>query len=193
MALFRGALGNKDAVLAFDHGCNDSSEGHHGVQRQVIGVIDLIDRGTASRPASRGRRRASDSGQHSSLRILYSDSPYPAYPHCDRHHTDVLELAFANRELRAVCEDATCAFEAFGPAADALLDRLADLRAAGHPLELPFAQARPATDNDPEHVVIDVAGLRSLVLGANHRKPPRAEDGTIAWEQVSRVIIFRLE
>ena len=105
----------------------------------------------------------------------------------------MLELAFANKDIRAVCEDAICAFEACGPAADALLDRLADLRAASHPLERPFAQARPATDDDPEHVVIDVGGTRSLILGANHQKPPRTADGTIAWKQVSRVIILRLE
>jgi len=127
------------------------------------------------------------------LRILYLVADNPAYPHRDCHHTDVLELAFANREIRSVCEDATCAFEACGAAADALLDRLADLRAATHPLELPFARAQPATDNDPEHVVIDIGGFRSLILGANHRKPPRTVDGTIAWEQVSRVIILRLE
>lgn len=92
-----------------------------------------------------------------------------------------------------MCEDANCAFEACGAAADALLDRLADLRAASHPLELPFAQVRPATDEAPEHVVIDVGGTRSLVVGANHQRPPRTADGLIAWEQVSRVIILRLE
>jgi hypothetical protein len=106
----------------------------------------------------------------------------------------VLELAFATKELRSVCEDAAYAEAAYGPVvAEALVGRLADLRAAGHPLELPFAEARPSISSDPEHVVVTLAGGRCLVIAANHAKPPRGPNGTLAWQHVNRVIILRVE
>ena len=106
----------------------------------------------------------------------------------------MLELAFATRALRSACEDAAYAEAVYGPVvAEALVGRLADLRAAGHPLELPFAEPRPAAGGNPEHVVVSLAAGRSLVIAANHAKPPRAASGAIAWECVSRVIVLRLE
>lgn len=105
----------------------------------------------------------------------------------------MLEVAFATRELRAACEDAACAEASYGTAvAEALVARLADLRAASHPLELPFATAHAGDGDDPEHVVVSLTSDRSLVLAANHAKPPRAADGALAWERVSRVLILRL-
>ncbi len=93
-----------------------------------------------------------------------------------------------------MCEDAAYAYEAYGPiVADALLGRLADLRAASHPLELPFAESRLAAGQDPEHIVIGLAEGRSLVIAANHRNSPWAANGSVAWEHVSRIIILRLE
>jgi hypothetical protein len=106
----------------------------------------------------------------------------------------LLELAFRTKELRSVCEDAAYAGEVYGSVlAEALVGRLADLRAVGHLLELPFAEVRPAGGSDPEHVVIALAAGRSLVVAANHTTPPRAQSGEIAWERVHRIIILRLE
>lgn len=106
----------------------------------------------------------------------------------------MLELAFATKELRSACEDAAYAEAIYGTVVtEALVGRLADLRAAGHLLDLPFAGARPASGSDPEHVVITLAAGRALVIAANHAKPPRAADGSVAWERVNRVIILRLE
>lgn len=106
----------------------------------------------------------------------------------------MLELAFATRELRSACEDAAEAEKAFGPeVARTIVGRLADLRAAGHPLELPFAKAYAADGTDPEHVVVTLAAGGKLVIAANHAKPPRAADGSLVWERVSRVIILRVE
>jgi len=106
----------------------------------------------------------------------------------------VLELAFATKELRSLCEDLAGAYEQYGPVvAKALGGRLADLRAASNPLELPSAEPRLAADGDPEHVGIALADGRSLVFTANHIKMPRAADGSVAWEYVSRIMILRLE
>jgi hypothetical protein len=106
----------------------------------------------------------------------------------------VLELAFATKELRSACEDAACAEASYGPVvAAALVGRLADLRAAEHPLELPFADARPAAGTDPDRVVVTLAAGRALVIACNHAKPPRGADGAVAWEHVNRIIVLRLE
>ncbi len=106
----------------------------------------------------------------------------------------MLELAFATRELRSACEDAAEAETVFGSEiARSIIGRLADLRAAGHPLELPFSEAYPAVGSDPEHLIVTLAAGRRLVIAANHVKPPRAPDGSLVWERVSRVIILRVE
>lgn len=106
----------------------------------------------------------------------------------------MLELAFATKALRSACEDAAHAEAMYGPAvAEALVGRLADLRAAGHPLELPFADVRPATSSDPEHVVVTLTVGRALIIACNHAKPPRGADGAVVWEHVNRILVLRLE
>jgi hypothetical protein len=106
----------------------------------------------------------------------------------------LLELAFKTKELRSMCEDAAHAEALLGPfIADALVGRIADLRAAEHLRDLPFAEIRSAAGNDPEHVVVVLAAERRLIVAANHARPPTGPSGTIAWEHVSRIIILRLE
>lgn len=105
----------------------------------------------------------------------------------------MLELAFATKELRTLCEDSACALETYGPTvASALWARLADLRAASNPLDLPFEVSR-GTGSDVAHLIVALAQGYVLVLAANHPKPPVAADGSMTWERVSRVIILRLE
>lgn len=105
----------------------------------------------------------------------------------------LLELAFATHELRSACEDAAYAEAKYGTAVGAaLVARLADLRAAGHPLELPFADARPAEGIEPEHVVVELALGRALVIACNHEKPSRGADGAVMWPYVNRILILRL-
>lgn len=106
----------------------------------------------------------------------------------------MLELAFATEELRSACEDAACADALYGTSvAETLIHRLADMRAAGHLLDIPFAEVRPAADDIPEHVVVSLAAGRFLVIAPNHAHPPRTPDGAVSWEGVNRIIILRLE
>lgn len=106
----------------------------------------------------------------------------------------VLEVAFATKELRSVCEDGAVALEVYGQDVSAALwSRLADLRAASHPLELPFAASCPGAGGDAPHVVIELSAGFSLVLAANHRRLPLTADCSVAWEHVSRVLILRLD
>jgi hypothetical protein len=131
------------------------------------------------------------------FRVSYRLSGLPARNARDQHPVlFLLEIAFSTRELRAVCEDAAYAEAIYDPAlAKSLVSRLADLRAVGHLLELPFAEVRPATGSDPDHVVLGLAEGRTLVLGANHTSPPppRGSNGEIEWEHVYRIIVLRLE
>lgn len=106
----------------------------------------------------------------------------------------MLELAFATKELRSICEDGARALNEYGSdVASALLDRLADLRAASHPLELPVSVSQHGTDGANAHLVIVLGSEYSLVVAPNHRRPPLREDGSVAWERVSRVIIIRID
>ena len=93
-----------------------------------------------------------------------------------------------------MCEDAARALEEYGPEVAAVLWlRLADLRAASHPLELPFATAHPGADGAPPHIIVELAAKYCLVIAANHRRTPLASDGSVAWEHVSRVLILRVD
>lgn len=123
--------------------------------------------------------------------VLSSPLPYP--PSASSVNL-VLELAFATKDLRSMCEDAACAEGIYGPVvAKALVGRVADLRAASHPLELPIVEIRASDESGPERIMIALADGRSLVIAANHAKPPRDANGALVWERVSRVIILCLE
>jgi hypothetical protein len=106
----------------------------------------------------------------------------------------VLELAFATKALRTLCEDQVEAAEELGDKlARVLRNRVADLRAANHPLDLPVGQPRVGTGHESENVLVDLTDGYRLVLRCNHLTPPRARDGTIVWNRVSRVQLLRIE
>lgn len=107
----------------------------------------------------------------------------------------MLELAFATKELRAICEDEMEAAAQLGPeTAASLVKRVADLRAASHPLDLPLRQPRVGIGSDADHLFIDLDGRYSIVIRANHANPPRISgNGAIAWDRVSRIQLLRLE
>lgn len=103
-----------------------------------------------------------------------------------------MEIAFADRALRAVCEDGDVArLDIDADVNDLLRDRLADLRAADSVLGMPGVAV--VTSDEPEPTVrISLASGVSLVLKPNHRQPPRAEDGSVDWRRVRRVQIIAI-
>lgn len=106
----------------------------------------------------------------------------------------MLELAFESSELRSVCEDAAYAESRFGAiVAEALVSRLADIRAADHLLELPFVSVRQSDEQSQEKAVITLPMGRLLVIAVNHPKPPLAADGSLDWKRVIRVKILSVE
>lgn len=136
-----------------------------------------------------------DSGLRQPRRVHYfGKSSVETSPRYDNLSILVLELAFATKELRSVCEDSARALEQYGPEiASALWGRIADLRAASSALDLPFATSRPGTAADCEHVVVQLAAGYSLVLASNHRRTPLKDDDSVAWERVSRVMVLRID
>ena len=100
-----------------------------------------------------------------------------------------MEIAFASRRLRAVCEDGTVAAMNLDAAVnDVLQDRLADLRAADSILDLPGVE--PEMLEVPEATVrIPLVDGYALVAKPNHRQPPRLPDGSTAWNRVRRLQI----
>ena len=106
----------------------------------------------------------------------------------------MLELAFATKELRALCEDEVQAAEYYNDrVAKALRNRIADLRAASHPFDLPVRPPRVRIEGGSEHLVIDLLGKHCLVLKCNHPRPPQDSVGAICWHRVGRVQILRIE
>lgn len=103
-----------------------------------------------------------------------------------------LELAFANRSLRDICEHQLDAERAFGLAvARNLRARLADLRDA------PFQQEAAGdhqvlSSASPGQVSIGLGQGVHLVYCANHQTNPVNEKGEIQWQLVDRIKILEI-
>ncbi len=103
-----------------------------------------------------------------------------------------MEIAFADRVLRTVCENGDVALLGIdAEVSDALRDRLADLRAADSVLGMPGIEVMTGEDPEPTAQIALVAGY-SLIAKANHRQPARAQDGTVDWTRVRRIQITRI-
>ena len=103
-----------------------------------------------------------------------------------------MEIAFADRALRAVCENGAVADLDLDPdVSDLLRDRLADLRAADSVLDLPGVETMIVEQPEP---AARIALARGFVLSAkpNHRQPPRAQDGSVDWSRVRRIQITEI-
>jgi hypothetical protein len=100
-----------------------------------------------------------------------------------------MELAFATRSLRALCEDEDRAAGLYGPtvAAD-LRARLADLRAAATVSDL--IAGNPIFDGAGDaHLTLTLADTHVLICRVNHRNPARQQDGSPDWTRVRRLLI----
>jgi hypothetical protein len=102
----------------------------------------------------------------------------------------LLEFSFETKALRTLCEDEDVATAALGPAvARALLNRLADLRAAGNILELPIGHPFAPDPKNRNVLAIDLGEGQLLTFSSGHRKVPLLESGEVDWERVNRVKI----
>ncbi len=108
------------------------------------------------------------------------------------YHRWPLELAFANRSLRHICESESKAKRVLGvEVARTLKHRLADLRAAISIEDLVAGRPHELQDSHSIEIEID-EGVR-LTFCANHNKEPLLPTGQTDWSKVRRVKILRIE
>jgi proteic killer suppression protein len=120
----------------------------------------------------------------------------PSY--LDQHGVDAsiriiieLELSFANKPLRQLCESSVNANRKLGvDTANELRRRVADLRAATSVQDLIMGAPREAPVGQ---IALDVGPCFQITFCANHNIVPKAESGAIDWSKVSRVKILAIE
>ena len=106
------------------------------------------------------------------------------------NHRGALELAFATKALRDICESEATAKEKLGAkVADALKRRLSDFQSIGTFDELPFTKPKKNSKN----VIFDLPEGHRLVVTAGHKTNPTNTDGKIDWTKVTRLQIVRIE
>jgi plasmid stabilization system protein ParE len=104
-----------------------------------------------------------------------------------------MELAFATRQLRSLCQDGE---QAAGNLSRSLTthlqSRLADLRAAGSVADL-IAGRPMLVEGREAGVQLDLSAGYVLVCRVNHADPPRDAVGKIDWRRVRRLRIVAIE
>ena len=101
-------------------------------------------------------------------------------------------IAFETKKLREICEDDAVAVKELGsPAAEALQQRLADLRAAESIEELLVGNPRPS-GADSAALVITLTASMDMIWTANHVSPPRDDAGRIDWTRTRRVRLLEI-
>lgn len=102
-------------------------------------------------------------------------------------------IAFETKRLRTICEDDKVATKELGPVvADALRERLADLRAADLINEL--IVGNPAiSGSDGSTLTISLTTDTRTVWSPNHVHDRRSANGDIDWDQTSRVRLLSIE
>lgn len=105
-----------------------------------------------------------------------------------------LELAFANKSLRQLCEsEAKATRDLGGRVAQKLRRRLADLCAATSVKDLVAGRPRELEGVPHRNLAVDLCEGSRIVFCANHNTIPGLPSGKVDWSRVSRVKILRIE
>ena len=100
-----------------------------------------------------------------------------------------MEIAFATRKLRTICEDETEPADEFDAGvAKQLKGRLADLRAANTVHDLVVGNPTIVPGAAPQ-MTIDLPDGYKLVARPNHHNIRAEEDGSIDWRRVRRLLV----
>ncbi|WP_150611119.1 hypothetical protein [Pandoraea terrigena] len=104
-----------------------------------------------------------------------------------------MQLAFQDEKLRTLCESSIKAKRQFGEsAADALQNRLADLRAADSLSTVVGLGLGKIVADVPSRIEISLGDGCVMVASPNHRPEPRLETGELNWHQVTRLKILSI-
>ena len=105
----------------------------------------------------------------------------------------MLEIAFAQIELRDICEDGKKAEQALGVVvAEALRNRIADFLAADHVTDLLVGNPQSITSDQSQIMSVDLPEQVQILFCANHKTPPTTSAGEIDWSRVSRIKILAI-
>ena len=105
-----------------------------------------------------------------------------------------LELAFASKSLRQLCEnEAKATQDLGGRVAQKLRRRLADLRAATSVNDLVAGRPRELEGVPHRNLGVNLSEGSRIVFCANHNTIPVLPSGEVDWSRVSRVKILRIE
>jgi proteic killer suppression protein len=105
-----------------------------------------------------------------------------------------VEIAFAKKSLRQLCESERSARRSLGKlAAEKLKRRLADLRAANCVGDLVAGRPRKLRGGRVGQVALALGGRFKLVFCANHSILPLADRSHVDWSKVNRVKIICIE
>jgi len=105
-----------------------------------------------------------------------------------------LEIAFAEKSLRLICENMAIAERKLGEkVAEKLKRRLADLRAASYVKEIVAGKPRVLDGKHPEQIAVELCDEYLLIFCANHNTNPKLDSGEIDWSQVNRIKILLIE
>ncbi|HCF99023.1 MAG TPA: hypothetical protein DEV93_00600 [Chloroflexi bacterium] len=104
-----------------------------------------------------------------------------------------MELAFATRALRSICEQADLASDKFGhEVAAELRARIADLRAAESVADIVAGQPRLLDDDDPR-LILTLVDVVEMVIRPNHVLGWQGVRGPFEWQNVRRIRIDALD
>jgi plasmid maintenance system killer protein len=106
----------------------------------------------------------------------------------------VLEIAFANRSLRQLCENEITAQRQFGEqAAKRLRQRLADLRAARSAKDIVIGRLKRHEAAKPAEITMELCDGCGLSFCPNHNSVPELPSGCVDWARVIRIKLLRIE
>ncbi|MEW8232258.1 MAG: hypothetical protein AB2745_18195 [Candidatus Thiodiazotropha endolucinida] len=104
-----------------------------------------------------------------------------------------MELAFETVSLRQLCENESVAVEKLGEeVAVNLKHRLADLRAADNPLELPVGNPKTLNGQYAGMYSIDVSKDVTIIFKPNHVSLPKTDSDETDWSHVFRIKIINI-
>ena len=139
-------------------------------------------------------KRAARNYEERQLGGLSSELTNRLAPEDESDIVATLELAFANKSLRQLCESEAKATRGFGGrVAQRLRRRLADLRAATSVKDLVAGRPRELESVRRRNVSVELAEGSRIVFCANHNTIPMLSSGGVDWSSVSRIKILRIE
>ncbi|BCO29788.1 hypothetical protein MIZ03_4712 [Rhodoferax lithotrophicus] len=106
----------------------------------------------------------------------------------------MLEISFANKSLRTLCENSAKAEAAFGiEAAVRLQRRLADLRAANNINELVDGSYTKDTEGIGNKIIFNLSVDIKMIIIPNHMVIPTLRTGKTDWKKVRRIKVIEIQ